>query len=473
MKKGLVLVAVVGLVVFAGLIYGINMILDQSDDVVITCQVLEGDAAAAEGISFRMGNQLQDGLFWDSYVTVHENTEQLEVFTEFENNWKERSDSVHYVSSYLLDEAIRLYIYGDYMVWNGGNIDFDAISNYSTVLLSAAEFTAIAERTEAGETHTEEFQLNKYMNYYDFYISENLRVGSYLIAGNHELAKNFFRIQIPDSHKYKVSITKDADGKIIQVGCGSENMQFESCSVQTADGLYFAFYGIKDEQVVDLTMGSENGIFCIPLKPAMEETNAAYAPETTILYNQLVNAFPLPEKDCYPLEILTDEAEENLFLLTSENKKAVLRIIDKATMKEKQKLELMDYAEMGKYYGRDEHQMDLLEEGLVLILNDNAFCFVAEENGIYETKIVTSLGEGPGGNREKVYDMVYQDGRLVLLIAKGQSFSSEAYLYIMSQKGVEYKGHFTTSFDYENGGFGGIYLREEEPLKILTTPKRR
>lgn len=473
MKKGLVLVAIVGLVVFAGLIYGINMILDQSDDVEITFQVLEGDAAAAEGISFRIGNQLQEGLYWDSFVTVHENTEQLEVFTEFENNWKERSDSVHYVSSYFLDETIRLFINGDYMVWNGGNIDFDAISNYSTVLLSAEEFTAIAERTGAGETHTEEFQLNKYLNYYDIYISENLRAGSYLIAGNHELAKNFFRIHIPDSHKYKVSITKDADGKITQVGCGSESMQFESCSVQTADGLYFAFYGIKDEQVVDLTKGSGNGIFCIPLKTAMEETNAAYAPETTILYNQLVNAFPLPEKDCYPLELITDEAEENLFLLTCENKKAVLRIIDKATMKEKQKLELMDYAEMGIYYGHDEHQMDLLDEGLVLILNDNAFCFVAEENGIYETKIVTSLGEGPGGNREKVYDMVYQDGRLVLLIAKGQSWSSEAYLYILSQSGVEYKGRFVTSFDYENGGFGGIYLREEEPLKILSVPKYR
>ncbi len=467
MKKSLVLVAVIGLLVFAGLIYGINIILAQSDAVTITCEVLEGDSALAEGISFRIGNQLQEGLYWDSFVTVHQDAERLEVVTEFEDKWNERSDSVHYVSSYLLEEAIRLYIDGDYMVWNGGNIDFDAISNYSTVLLSAEEFTAIAERTEAGETHTEEFQLNKYLNYYDIYISENLRAGSYLIAGNHELAKDFFRLQIPDSHKYKVSITKDADGKIIQMGCGSESMQFESCSVQTADGLYFGFYGIKDEQVVDLTMGSGNGIFCIPLKPAMEETNAAYAPETTILYNQLVNAFPLPEKDCYPLELMVDEAEENLILLTCENKKAVLRIIDKATMKEKQKLELMDYAEMGIYYGHDEHQMDLVEEGLVIILNDNAFCFVSEENGSYEKKIVAKLGEGPGTNREKLYDMVYQDGRLVLLIAKGQSWSSEAYLYIMSQKGVEYKGHFVTSFDYENGGFGGIYLKEEQPLEIL------
>lgn len=472
MKKGLVLVAVVGLVVFAGLIYGINMILDQSDDAVITCQVLEGDADAAEGISFRMCNQLQDELFWDSYITLHENAKDVEVHTVFEDKWEQRSDNVNYFSSSLYDDGIRIFMMGNYIMWNGGNIDFSAISNNSSVLVTKEEFEAASERTKPGETYTEKIQLNNLISHYDIHFEPNLSSGSYLVAGSNETAENFFDIQIPDSHMYKISITKDADGRIVQVGCGSESLAFQDCGVQTSDGLYFSFYGIKENELMDLTMGCGNGIFCIPLRPVTEENGSAYVPETTIFYNQIANVFPLPEKNCYPLEILTDEAEENLFLLTSENKKAVLRIIDKETMTEKQKLELMDFNGILGHNGY-EQQMDLREKKLIIILSDNTFCYVDEENGVYEKRIVANLGEGPGMNREKLYDMVYQDGRLVLLIAKGQSFSSEAYLYIMSQKGVEYKGHFTTSFDYENGGFGGIYLREEEPLKILTTPKCR
>ena len=125
------------------------------------------------------------------------------------------------------------------------------------------------------------------------------------------------------------------------------------------------------------------------------------------MFHKVKNVFPLPEKDCYPLEILTDEAEENLFLLTSENKKAVLRIIDKETMTEKQKLELMDFNGILGHNGY-EQQMDLHDEGIVIIINDDSFCFVTESDGIYKKQIVTNLGEGLGQSNEYLYDLAYQ-----------------------------------------------------------------
>lgn len=467
MKKGLVLVAIAGILVFSGLIYGINMILEQSDDVQVSCEVLKGDAAAAEGISFRIGNQLQEGLYWDSYITLHEKTEDIEMHTVFEDKWKQRSDNVNYFGSSLYDEIVSIYSANDYVVWNGGIIDFSAISHHSTVLFTQEEMEAIAERTQPGETYTEEIPLNNYMTYYDVDMSTHLSAGSYYVVGDmYDRVKNFFEIQVPDSHMYKISITKDKDGRIVQVGCGSESLAFKECGVQTSDGLYFGFYGVKEERVEDLTMGSGNGIFRIPLKTAEKESDSGDNSETVIYYNQLANVFPLPEKDCYPLEILTDEAEENLFLLTSENKKAVLRIIDKETMTEKQKLELMDFNGILGHNGY-EQQMDLHDEGIVIIINDNSFCFVTKKDGIYKKQIVTNLGEGLGQSNEYLYDLAYQNDKLILLVAKSQIWNSEVYLHVLSEKGIEYTGLFVPSFSYDRPDVHRVHLRKDNALEIL------
>ena len=46
--------------------------------------------------------------------------------------------------------------------------------------------------------------------------------------------------------------------------------------------------------------------------------------------------------------------------------------------------------------------------------------------------------------------------------------ATEAYVYVLGEKGVEYKAHFMPSFAYESyhGGMNWIHLRKENPLEI-------
>ena len=96
-------------------------------------------------------------------------------------------------------------------------------------------------------------------------------------------------------------------------------------------------------------------------------------------------------------------------------------------------------------------------------------CYLEKKNGALEKKIVANLGEGPRQSDGKYsYDLIYQDDKVFLLIAEYENGSTEAYLYVLGEKGVEYKAHFMPSFafEYYNGGMEWIHLRMEEPLKI-------
>ena len=106
---------------------------------------------------------------------------------------------------------------------------------------------------------------------------------------------------------------------------------------------------------------------------------------------------------------------------------------------------------------------------MVIISGDNVFFYLEEKNGTYEKKIAANLGEGPRvGDQGYCYDLVYRDGKAALVIAVERQVSTEAYVYVLSDRGVEYKAHFMPSFAYEtyHGGMNWIHLRKEEPLEI-------
>jgi hypothetical protein len=64
---------------------------------------------------------------------------------------------------------------------------------------------------------------------------------------------------------------------------------------------------------------------------------------------------------------------------------------------------------------------------------------------------------------------MYHDGKAALVIAEGLETSTEVYVYVLGEKGVEYKAHFMPSFAYESyhGGMNWIHLRKEAPLEII------
>ena len=463
MKKYIVMLVVIGLTVFGGLAYGVNMIWNQKDAVKIEYEVLEGDPAVAEGITFHVRNQWSGKLHWDSQVTLGEGGMVVKAVTELEDRFADPTEETYY-SYNRFYEKVNLHL--EHNGFAVENTWIQASGCDEAVCREMLE--KCAAETKPGETKTKTVPLKEYQAYYDLYLNLNLGSGSYYVVGDEwEMVDKWFQIMIPDSHQMEVTVQKDEQGEIIMQRCDcAYGLQTLECSaVQTADGVYFVFYGVDTEgQPYDLRLERGNGIFCIPLAPVEEESKSVYySSETIVNYEKAKNAFLLPDKDCYPLELIADEEEQVLYLLTKEQEKAVLRIIDITTMEERQKLELMD----NPYYW-NEQQMDVLEEGLVVLLGDNSFCYLEEKNGVLEKKIAVNLGEGPRTSDGKYwYDLVYQDAKASLIIAEYGNGSTEAYVYVLSENAVEYKAHFVPSFAYEQyGGYDWIHLRREEPLEI-------
>jgi hypothetical protein len=203
---------------------------------------------------------------------------------------------------------------------------------------------------------------------------------------------------------------------------------------------------------------------------AGEESNGYFADVNLIIIHAAgVLGTINPELDRLKVEIESLEAEDTLYLLTEEQGKVVWRCIDLATREEQQRLELNEYHSTGNVY-QVCHQMDIVEDGLVIISGDNSFAYLEEKNGIFEKKIIANLGDGPGvGDDGYCYDLMYRDGKAALVIAEGLETSTEVYVYVLGEKGVEYKAHFMPSFAYESyhGDMNWIHLRKEAPLEII------
>ena len=467
MKKYIAMFIMLGLAAVSGLTYSIHKILNQKDAVKIDYEVLEENPEAAEGITFHVRNQWNGQLHWDSQVVIGEGGEIERMVTEFEDRFKEPTEEnliIHQIDEVTMHLEMNSA---------GSSYGADYVRAYGFKLNICEKLLEnLSRETKAGENKTQTVQLNEFQKYYDIFFHLNLLSGSYLVVGEEEnILGNLLQIKIPDSHQLKISVQKDEYGEIVtrksDWAYGLET--FDVSAIQTKDGVYFVFYGVDSEgQPMELETEQGNGIFYIPVEPIEDQSDSAYKAESVIFYNRMKNEFALSEKECYPLEIITDEAEETLYLLTEEQGKVVWRSIDLATMKEKQKLELNEYHPIGNVHQVD-HQMDILEDGMVIISGDNVFFYLEEKNGIYEKKIAANLGEGPRvGDQGYCYDLVYRDGKAALVIAVERQVSTEAYVYVLSDRGVEYKAHFMPSFAYEtyHGGMNWIHLRKEEPLEI-------
>lgn len=457
MKRSLILILVVGLLLFKGLIHGVNMIQDQADDVQVICNVMEGDSDCAEGISFRVGTHWLKRLNWNTYVTI-EDEGKADYVTFFEKDLTAESKYRHYTSS-ILDDEVRIFLFSNSYNVQSDNLNLEEFKIHP--YFEAIKY--VAEKTKPGEIYTEEIKLKDYRKFYEIELELYLNRGPQNWEENSsEYINEFFKIQIPETHKFYITIGKDKQGSMCMVQNDSvtDGVAFQCCSVQTKEGLYFSFYGENaDGRMQNLTMESGNGVFFLPL---VDMKNG----DTSVLFKELKNVFPLPNKDCFPIELLADESGEKLLLFTRENEQLVIRVIHVATMQELEKHILIDFPEGTQLVHADSH-----EEGIFAVLTNGSFAFLHKKDNSYERQIVSELGQGPEASDKRpfIYDLDYQNDRLALVCAEDY-YRSSVYVYVFGAEGMEYKAQYLNCVDYESNYFDQhIYLQEENPLEIWFT----
>ena len=454
MKKSLCLAGVILLLLCTGLGMAVRQVDEEKDDIVITQQVLEGDVRAADGVTFRIGTQWKGRMNWDTSVTIDGNSTDGVVAskTDYEATWQKEEKKRSYTWTTEVMEAY--YTEGYHTSIVGGWSDSVAFSGVTF----AAAVEAVASRTAPGESHEEIIQLNDYHTYYPLFVE--LHLGESMIWGINaeEFLSSYLQIRIPDSHQMKISITRNNEGNIIGIGSdsteGSPEIHFSAAEAD--DGVYFAYYGVADGIFTDLDSQHGNGIYFLPF--VRQEDGIE------MQHDKLEKIFDLPEKDCYVVELKLDREEKQLLVLTKESDSLVFRSLAFENWEEKQQIMLMAYE------SNDGCQVtEFIEENLLIVLGNGSLCFLTvDENGKYQNQIVGSLGVGNSlrSTQEWDYDVDYRDGRLALICAENYWVKS-VYVYIFGEAGLEYKGYYEHSADYENRDVGlENQLWGEDSLRI-------
>ena len=453
MRKSLCLAGVILLLLCTGLGMAVRQVDEEKDDIVITQHILEGDVRAADGVTFRIGTQWNGRMNWDTSVTIDGNNAGgvAASKTDYEATWQKEEKKRSYTRT---TEVMEAYYTAGYQTLIVSGVE-DSAALGGVPFEAAVE--AVASGTEPGETHEEIIQLNYYCTYYPLFVE--LHLGESVIWGTNaeEYFSTYLRIRIPDPHQMKISITRNDEGNIIGITNsmgGAPEIRFSAAVAK--DGVYFAYYGVADGIFTDLDSEHGNGIYFLPF--VRQEDGIE------VQHDKLEKIFDLTEKDCYVVELKLDREEKQLLMLTKESDSLVFRSLSLENREEKQQLILMPYE------GEEGCRVaEFVEDNLFIVLENGDLCFLTvEENGEYQNRIVGSLGVGNSlrSTQEWEYDIDYRDGKLALIYAENY-WEKSVYVYIFSEAGLEYKGYYEHSADYENSVVGFEYqLWGEDSLGI-------
>ncbi len=480
MKKSLGFMAVVFILIGAGFFYCFSMIAGQKAQVQISHSTLAGDMAAAKGITLQFRNQWTGRLFWDTEITIDEamiaaaggkEYHPVASKTAFREDW---SFDGKYQSRIWFDqgvEPVELYYTNGGLHWSlSKGVHPEEFAEYTDIEFKEA-FADVATRTEAGHSRTEEVRLADYEEFYPISINAITYMDGDNGGGYSFSAQELLGVRIPDDHRMAITVGLDKQGNIIEVSTGEQvgAVSFESCSLYTDEGTYFAFYEIDElgrALVPDSKIG--HGIYKVSVeriydKENLEKWNGEFTYDITKVYT-------LPEEDCYPIDMKAD-GDGNMLLFTQEAGKLLLRVIEPDNMREMEQLELMDYPESGRY-----RHTDVTEDYLFTVMYNGDFCYLTKEEGEYKLQIKSSLGSDQsfGGSYKWDYALDYQKGKLALICGV-DNFSSSVMVYVFGTEGLEYKGHFRNSADTEQMPYldKRISLTVEEGLEIWFTDEKK
>ncbi len=475
MKKSLIFAVTILILAAAGFIVSVSAVWGQKEQVVLTHTTLAGDMRAAKGISFSLKNQWSNRLFWDTSVTVDEEMVEtskdgaahtIKSDTEFHTDWAYKG-SQRFRYTVPVQEAVELYYVNGGMHWSTAYNEGIGAEYFAESFSEPFKdpIKAVADMTEAGAHRQQIISAADYMEYYPVIMNAYVKLGESSWGVTEESIGEYFGIKIPKEHEISVSVTKNEWDNIVEYRTEilKGGLNLITCSVSAEEDIYFAFYGKDDAQgIVDLDTKVGNGIYKITAQAKDDGTGNMY---TSIdIDKEHFKVFSLPEKDCYPMELMMDE-EGNLLLFTQEAEKLVVRVIETDSMQELQKLELMDFPkDMGfeKAY--------VYENSIFIVQRNGGISYIVKEAEGYKVLIQGNLGTAFNmpAHYDWNYAMDYKDGRLALIFTEDYYLCS-AYVYVFSSEGLEYQGYFKHSaddMDRMHGLYDGISPIWEDSLEI-------
>ena len=430
----------------------------EGTEVEIKENVLYGEKSAAEGLKVQIPVTNNSRLFWDTDYIVGENPTVETEFTFYQNGHQEYSGGSR--------DGFELMLYsGGGSSMSGGGMDLELNAPYGMEKM----FIDVADRTAAGEEHTEEV---RFIDYYDYYpISGEVTLNGRICLGDRGMltgeealeegnAMSYlvgqYKIPVPENCMVSITISKNSAGEVTGYNYNlmdGELGQVTSFSAVTPDTLYYA---------VDTRVESEDGSR-IPVE-GMEDWHGIYRMTYRVIkgdYNEYVEGdleeiervIPL-DPEVIILEMQAGDDGDEILLFTAENGMCVLNVIDMETMEVQQKLELMPYE--GSSVSRDVIEG---ENVLVWLLSDDTMAVITEqENGEYSLEFSTELSiETISQDMAKVYlstdrmGVDYDGEKLAIVYPLGYYYYNKVsnsctfWLMVYDGDGLRYCGEYQAS----------------------------
>ncbi len=441
--------------------FSINGLKEQ---VTVTETVLAGDRDKAAGVTITSRSLFQDCLHWETRYDINESLKYTAAF-RFEHTPPEGEDKnriVPFLADALAESIGVSYNFSD------KNADFYRDSTMGPLLLDAVK------QADTGDDKHIRLPLNKYFTYYP--VSLQISHPDYNVREQqpeNEKINSYFRLPVYDAY-YTADVLRNSDGEIIHVTCefngsrpwsGYYSYTNHPVSLTSPQGAYLTLCSSDDYAMPE----DMRGIHFIP-----------YVEDTQIVSNKTVYnydmkhahlAYPLAE-DARALSLTTSTDEDELLLITYEQGRCYLTVIDRDTMKKKQKLSMGKTADIDK----DPLLFDTYQNKsfyMAVQNNKKIHCFV-KERGRYRRFLTDQLylPEETERNDEISADflaMDYSDNRLALgmmSLQNGLTPLNSVYLLVYESSGLVYAGYYENSLDQS----GRVYGQETNGINIHWGP---
>ena len=238
MKKSLCIFIFAAAAGLCTILFAIWAVDSEKGNITVTETVVEGDVAAAEGISVEIGTHWEGQLLWNTEYQPGHVEEAASSFDfsgqktrwDYSNprawnsnftysgevgNWRDRTTA-------YVDLAV---VSTDFGTAQGINAATGSRTYYDVVtedmpwsrLLQAAK-----DQTAAGENRTVTLRVRDYYDCYPLEFSVFDATGMWHNWDHWgEIATDFFKFRIPEDEQFQITIRKDWDGKVLELNCRS------------------------------------------------------------------------------------------------------------------------------------------------------------------------------------------------------------------------------------------------------------
>lgn len=459
MRKSLILTLVLVVLSACGFGFAHAVVSAQEDKVVVTEQVVAGDPDVAAGVRVQMRTKCADHLLWETRYAVGAPEGTYSDFT-FSRGLIYDSDPYY--------GNIELHTFSGGSSYSGAfNVDAEAEDVDENVPFGVKLFRAVAENTDPGSTHTEVLYVRDYYEYFPldpyFYCPESLSdVTEKLIT---EAVTAFFRIPVPEDYRMNVTVKKEANGAICEMGMedfGHPGLSLWTNSVVLGGVCYFTVNMTDDNGALLDTRDIPGGTGIYRLSYGGEDVS-------------LDTVFPFdPEATAYDLHLSTDQSK--LLLTTLEDDTYYLTIIDRETMTALQKLPVMEGAGGINWWGTN-YNDDFLAVMFSDETGDRFVVLSAPETGDYAVALRGAVAENdPAWSLDAAMDF---NGETLAIAAQWWYWDDTGtymhmprgfLLSVYDASGLRYAGQYGTSLmdgasQWANGD-RNCYFTNVAPLTV-------